>query len=140
MCGMSALTAPTALGAPTSAASSQATAATANGSNMVNYDAFLQLLVAQMKNQDPTDPTSSSDYLAQLASFSSVEQGIQTNARLDALLSQGLVMQAGSLIGKTYALGEVTGVIKSVTFENGGLSLTLDNGKKVPLGNGATIS
>jgi flagellar basal-body rod modification protein FlgD len=112
----------------------------ASSANMINYDAFLQLLVAQMKNQDPTEPTESSEYLAQFAAFSNVEQGIQINERLDALLSQGMVMQAGSLIGKTYTKGDVTGVIKSVTFENGGLTLTLADGKKVALGDGAMIS
>jgi flagellar basal-body rod modification protein FlgD len=112
----------------------------ASSANLINYDAFLQLLVAQMKNQDPTEPTESSEYLAQFAAFSNVEQSIQINERLDVLLSQGMVMQAGSLVGKTYTKGDVTGVIKSVTFENGGLSLTLQSGKKVTLGDGATIS
>jgi flagellar hook assembly protein FlgD len=37
-------------------------------------DAFLQLLVAQLKNQDPINPVKNEDFLAQLASFSSLEQ------------------------------------------------------------------
>ncbi|MCU0831066.1 MAG: flagellar hook assembly protein FlgD [Rhizobiaceae bacterium] len=128
---------------PAQARTADASASARSGAsqaNLINYDAFLQLLVAQMKNQDPTEPTESSEYLAQFAAFSNVEQGIQINERLDVLLSQGMVMQAGSLVGKTYTKGDVTGVIKSVTFENGGLSLTLEGGKKVTLGDGATIS
>jgi flagellar basal-body rod modification protein FlgD len=109
-------------------------------SSSVDYDAFLTLLVAQMKNQDPTQPTDSSEYLAQLAAFSTVEQGIKTNERLEALLMQGEVIQAGSLVGKTYTKGDVTGIIKSVTFTENGLNLKLDNGKIVTLTNGATIS
>jgi flagellar basal-body rod modification protein FlgD len=110
------------------------------GGSRADYDTFLQLLIAQMKNQDPTQPTDSAEYIAQLAAFSNVEQGVQINQRLDALLTQGLVMQAGGLIGKTYTHGEVTGIIKSVTFVDGGLSLKLDNGKTLTLKNGATIS
>jgi flagellar basal-body rod modification protein FlgD len=55
----------------------------------VDYDSFLRLLVAQMRNQDPTSPTDSSEYFSQLASFSNVEQGLRMNDRLDALLAQG---------------------------------------------------
>jgi flagellar basal-body rod modification protein FlgD len=105
----------------------------------VDYDAFLQLLVAQMRNQDPTAPTDSTEFLAQLAAFSNVEQGIKTNERLDALLAQGSVAQAGSLVGLTYSKGDITGVVDAVIFEDGGMRLRLDNGDIVALEPGAII-
>ena len=52
----------------------------------VGYNDFLQLLIAQMKNQDPTSPTDMAQYMSQFAQLSSVEQAIQTNAKLDTLL------------------------------------------------------
>ena len=52
----------------------------------VDYQAFLRLLVAEMKNQDPTSPMESTDYVAQLATFSQVEQSVQANAKLDQIL------------------------------------------------------
>ena len=53
--------------------------ATGGSGTSVDHEAFLQLFIAEMQNQDPTNPTDSKDYLAQLATFSSVEQSIQTN-------------------------------------------------------------
>jgi flagellar basal-body rod modification protein FlgD len=106
----------------------------------VDYNSFLQLLVAQMRNQDPTAPTDSTEYLAQLAAFSNVEQGIKMNERLDALLAQGSVAQAGNLIGLTYTSGETTGLVEAVIFEDGGMRLRLESGDIVALEAGATLS
>jgi flagellar basal-body rod modification protein FlgD len=54
----------------------------------LNYDAFLKLLLEQLKSQDPTNPVDQAESLAQLASFSGLEQAIKTNQKLDALLVQ----------------------------------------------------
>ena len=43
-----------------------------------NFETFLTLLTTQMKNQDPTDPMDASEQISQLATFSQVEQSIQT--------------------------------------------------------------
>lgn len=53
-----------------------------------DYETFLQMLTAQAVNQDPLDPMDSSEYAAQLASFSSVEQQVLTNQLLANLASQ----------------------------------------------------
>lgn len=50
-----------------------------------DFDTFLQMLTAQARFQDPLDPVSSSDYAAQLAQFSMVEQQVFTNDQLGAL-------------------------------------------------------
>src|SRR5687768_8115092 len=82
----------------------------------LNYDSFLKLLVAQMKNQDPTDPIDASQQMSQLATFSSVEQAIKTNNHLESLIQETSLSQAASLIGKhiTSADGETKGIVKSV--------------------------
>ena len=51
-----------------------------------DYDMFLRLMTAQLKNQDPLQPLDGTEFVAQLAQFSGVEQQIKTNERLDALL------------------------------------------------------
>jgi flagellar basal-body rod modification protein FlgD len=51
-----------------------------------DYDMFLRLMVAQLKNQDPLQPVDGTEFVAQLAQFSGVEQQIKTNERLDSLL------------------------------------------------------
>ncbi len=52
-----------------------------------DFDSFLKLLTAQLRNQDPLSPIDSTQFVEQLASFSSVEQQIETNKKLDALTS-----------------------------------------------------
>ena len=54
-----------------------------------------------MKNQDPTKPMDSAQFVAQLASFSSVEQAVKTNAKLDAMMSALALSQAEGFIGRT---------------------------------------
>ena len=48
-------------------------------------DAFLNLLVTQLQNQDPTQPQADGEFLAQLATFSALEQLQQLNAKIEAL-------------------------------------------------------
>ena len=103
------------------------------------------MLIAQMKNQDPTSPTDMAQYMSQFAQLSSVEQAIQTNAKLDSLLSSNALDQAEGLIGRTASFttsdGEsTTGKITAVRIIQGGAVATLDNGVEVQLGPGITIS
>ena len=121
------------------------TTASTSAPATVNYNDFLQLLIAQMKNQDPTSPTDMSQYMSQFAQLSSVEQAIQTNTKLDSLLSSNALSQAESLIGRTAAFtsadGQSTsGKITAVHIIQGGAVATLDNGVDVQLGPGITIS
>jgi flagellar basal-body rod modification protein FlgD len=107
----------------------------------LNYDSFLRLLVAEMKNQDPTAPKDTSQYLAQLASFSAVEQGVNTNSKLDSLMTSMQLSQAHSLIGHTLtgSDGNLLGTIKSIEIGQAGSSAILENGQRVVLGAGVTI-
>ncbi len=118
------------------------TSSDASNNATVDYDAFLQLLVAQLKYQDPTDPTDSAEFMSQLASFSSVEQQIQTNDKLEVLVQSNLLGQATSLIGKivTPFGSEIGSVVKSVSINNGQLEALLENGSATIIGNGVNIS
>ncbi len=58
----------------------------------VDYNTFLQLLIAEMQNQDPTNPMDTSQYMSQFAQLSWVEQAMQTNSKLDALLSSSVAV------------------------------------------------
>ena len=111
----------------------------------IDYNGFLQLLIAQMKNQDPTNPTDSTEYMGQLAQLSSVQEAVQTNAKLDTLLSSSALAQADGLIGRTASFTSedgqsTTGKIKEVRIIQGGAVATLDTGVQVQLGAGITIS
>jgi len=67
------------------------------GSNTLDKDAFLQLLVAQMKYQDPLEPTSNTEYISQYATFSELEQMQNMSASMD-------LFRASSLVGETVLL------------------------------------
>jgi flagellar basal-body rod modification protein FlgD len=107
----------------------------------LNYDSFLKLLVAQMKNQDPTEPMDSTQQIAQLATFSQVEQTIKTNTNLESLLQRTSLSEANAVIGKTVtsADGKTTGVVKEVKLYSDGIIAVLDTGKELVVGPGVTI-
>jgi flagellar basal-body rod modification protein FlgD len=113
----------------------------AKSKTSVDYQSFLKLLVAEMKNQDPTKPMDSTDFIAQLATFSQVEQSVQSNAKLDQILQSTALSQAGSLIGReiTSADGKTTGVVSEVKIKSDGLIAVLEGGKEVTIGNGIVV-
>ena len=123
---------------------SAASAATATSSEIktgLDYNAFLQLLVAQMKNQDPLNPTDPTQQMSQLASFSNVEQSIKLNQKLEAMTTLSSLTQANSLIGRTVTSGDqtVSGVVKSVQVTTDGTVATLASGKTVTLASGVKV-
>ncbi len=134
---INAITAP-----PAATVSTAATASSAAEGAALDYDTFLQLMIAQMKYQDPTDPMDSAEYMAQLATFSQVEQSIMTNAKLDALLTASSLEQANTLIGRTVtsADGKISGKVVSVQITSEGPYATLKNGDQLLVDEGVTIS
>ena len=67
-----------------------------------DFDTFLTLLTAQIRNQDPLEPADATDYTAQLATFSNVEQAVQTNdllAQMISKLDSQQVAEASGFIG-----------------------------------------
>lgn len=108
----------------------------------LGYNDFLQLLMTQMKHQDPTSPTDSTQWVSQLATFSSVEQAVQTNSKLDQILQNTALTDAEALIGRSLisADGSVSGVVVAVSIYSDGLVATLDNGVRLPITSDVTIS
>jgi len=107
----------------------------------LNYESFLKLLVAQMKNQDPTEPMDASQQMAQLATFSQVEQTIKTNKNLESLLQRTSLQEANAVIGRTVTSqdGKVSGVVAEVALYNDGIVATLDSGEKLVIGPGVIV-
>lgn len=125
--------------------------ANTQNSQQLDKDAFTQLLVTQLRNQDPLSPQSNDELAAQLAQFSSLEQMELVNqnlvgmARLDqgnALLSQ--ITGASSLVGQQVgylnsATGEMsTGEVEYAKVQDGLVFLGID-GVDVPLSEVAEI-
>lgn len=124
-----------------------ATAQAATADQSMGKDAFMKLLVNQLKNQDPLAPADNSEYIAQLAQFSSLEQMQELNDNIvglavlqqnNALMSQ--LTQSSALIGQQVRYLDPTtnepkvGVVSSVKIEDDLANLSID-GASVPLGN-----
>lgn len=135
----------------TSSSTSTGSSSTSTGSSSstttttptVNYTEFLQLLVQELKNQDPSNPSDPTQFVSQIATFSNVEQAVQSNATLTSLLTTTALSQAENAIGKTVtsADGQTTGVVQSVALSSGGVATaTLTSGATLTLDSTVTIS
>jgi flagellar basal-body rod modification protein FlgD len=103
-------------------AGSTATSGTSTTSGSDDKNMFLQLLVAQMRYQDPMNPTDSSQFLAQSAQFTSLEKMQDVADHTASLFSAQVAFGASGLIGKTVTWTDPTdgsaksGAVSGVTF------------------------
>ncbi|QIG42461.1 flagellar hook capping protein [Nocardioides anomalus] len=107
-------------------------------------DMFLQLLVAQMKYQDPTNPTDSSQFLAQSAQFTSLEKMESIADQTGLLLGSSLAFGASGLVGRTVTFTlddgtQGTGVVSGVQFGTSGPVLTVGD-HQVPVSNLVSVT
>jgi flagellar basal-body rod modification protein FlgD len=108
-------------------------------SAQLGKDDFLKMLVAQMQNQDPSNPTDDTQMAAQLAQFSSLEQMTNVATSVDKLSATMSVSQSFALIGHDIAYTKsdgstASGVVDGVSLQNGaavldvgGVSVTPDS-------------
>ena len=106
--------------------------------NSQDKDMFLQLLVAQMKYQDPTNPTDSAQFLAQSAQFTALEKMQAVADQTAQLVSAQLSFGASGLVGRTVTWTDTegtqqTGLVNGVSFGADGPSLDV-GGTTVALG------
>src|SRR3954462_12438293 len=99
------------------------TQAASNKNAELGKDQFLKLFVAQLQHQDPMNPMQDSDFMGQMASFSTLEQ-------VSNLASENAKTNAIGLIGRTVAYkgtdgAEHTGAVKKVSTKDGKPSLTV---------------
>ena len=89
------------------------------GSTDLGKDAFLQLLVCQMQNQDPTDPMDNTEFIAQMAEFSTLEQMTNMSTAFSKMASFINSQEAASTLGKTVELNvgdtTTTGIVEGAT-------------------------
>jgi flagellar basal-body rod modification protein FlgD len=113
-----------------------------SATSTLDYNSFLTLLMAEMKNQDPTQPMDPTQMVTQLATVSSVGQQVQTNTTLASLLTATSINQAEQLVGKTItsADGKVSGQVTSVTIGSSGSTATLTDGSTVSVDSGVSVA
>ena len=98
------------VGTPTQTASPMADRA-----DQMGKDTFLKLLVAQMRFQDPSNPTSSSEFMAQTATFTQVEKLEQIASQNAELLTLQRSLSAGALVGHDVSYTDTDGATQEAT-------------------------
>jgi flagellar basal-body rod modification protein FlgD len=98
-------------------------------------DDFMQLLIAQLRNQDPMKPMDDKEFISQLAQFSSLEATEKMTAQIEELNGTQMLVQAATLLGKQVtaklASGEtVTGTISQVRMIDGAPKAVV-NGREI---------
>jgi len=113
-------------------------AVTSVGQQQLGKDEFLRLFTTQAQMQNPMNPMEGTDFLAQLAQFTSVEQMSNLNTNFEKLLSVQQTLQAGSMVGKVVSYTDTTtgesdeGRVTAVKLTAAGPILMLGN-REVPL-------
>jgi flagellar basal-body rod modification protein FlgD len=99
----------------TLAPAATATLSSGSGHNLSgDFKTFLTLLTSQLRNQDPLKPVESTEFVAQLATFSAVEQQVQTNDKLEAILD---ALTGGPNAGLSEWIGKEVRAVAAVPFD-----------------------
>jgi flagellar basal-body rod modification protein FlgD len=109
-----------------------------------NKDMFLQLLVAQMRYQDPNNPASTTEFMSQTATFTQVEKLEELASQNASLLTLQKSLSAGALVGHAVTWTDEegaaqSGTVTSVRFSGDEPTAVVD-GKEVPFGRLTEVS
>lgn len=104
---------------------------------VLGKDDFLKLLIGQMQNQDPMNPSDPTQQMGEMTQFSILEQITNLGQSQQAAASNEYDQQAVGLIGRTVTYADrggsmVTGLVQQVTFTSDGPTLTIDGVGGIP--------
>jgi flagellar basal-body rod modification protein FlgD len=136
---------------PTTAATTGTTTAGTSGTSVNRADNgmgendFLNLMMMQLKNQDPMNPSDPTQYLSELANFSTLEQETQIAQSSQTTASQQQTASALGLLGHAVTYTDSTGAtqtgtVSKVDFTSAGPSLTIGANTGVTLGDITSVS
>jgi flagellar basal-body rod modification protein FlgD len=92
---------------------------TANPNSTLNQADFLQLLVTQMTSQDPLNPQSDTDFAAQLAQFSSLQETTSMAGNVSNLQASSLIGATVTATSATDSTQSTTGVVTQIDMQDG---------------------
>lgn len=105
----------------------------------LGQDAFFELLITQLQNQDPLNPMEDRDFIAQMAEFSSLEKTEKLYTLLEDKLSSNQVIQNSNLIGKEITANvegvQLEGVVDAVKSSDDKVLAVLDSGSEIDISN-----
>lgn len=116
----------------TTSSTSLANSSSSSSNDVVNSDTFLTLLVAEMQNQDPLEPTSNTEWVSQYATFTQVEQIGEMRDSMDVMRANSLVGQEVIMKVTSETTGDVSyvrGVVDYIVMENGEAYLVINEEK-----------
>ncbi len=130
--------------AAATAAGTSGTSVSRSDNNMGEND-FLQLMMIQLKNQDPSNPSDPTQYLSELANFSTLEQETQIAQSSQTSAAAQQTASALGLLGHTVTYTDAngatqTGTVSKVDFGSSGPSLTIGSTTGVSLGDITEVS
>lgn len=104
----------------------------------ITTDEFLEILLTELTNQDPLQPTDTQAMIEQLSALRSIESETALQESLETLVLQNNISQAGSLLGKvveglTAGGDKVSGLVTSVRVVDGSAELELDTGRSISI-------
>jgi flagellar basal-body rod modification protein FlgD len=107
------------------------------GSNKMDSDQFMQILMAQLTHQNPLEPMDNAEMMSQFSQLNSLQELREIHSGMDQLSSSNQVMYLASLIGKPVKVNRtdgkvLEGVVESVVTEKGNPQLRIGN-EEVPL-------
>ena len=123
------------------------------GQGNLDKDDFMKLLIAQLQNQDPTNPMKDTEFIAQMAQFSSLEQTMNLSKAFEKFAesqNQSQMIQYNSFVGKEIkwhkvtdekdaegkpVVSEGTGTIMGIKYANGSVIFKMDDGQELSPGN-----
>ena len=116
------------------------TATKETGNDLFSSDSFLKLLAAQISNQNPLEPMKDTEFVAQMAQFSQLEQTTNLARDIRGLTMGQQLAQGTALIGRTVTYEDATGALARGTVERLWVSADGRELKLVVGGNGVDIS
>ena len=127
--------------ATTSVVSSTSTAGTTqlkSTQKSLQTQDFMNLMLTQLQNQDPMNPTSNSELMAQMSQIGQLQANSQLQDLLTGMTAQNQLGAAGNMLGKIVtglddSNAQVSGLVTSVRVENNKVFLELDSGKTLGL-------
>ena len=104
----------------------------------LNSQEFMNVLLTELKNQDPMKPQDTGKLLEQLSSLRNIESQTSLQNQLQSLVTQNQLAGAGNLIGKqvtglTQDNQQISGLVSSVRVQDDSVVLELDNGRRLPM-------